>query len=1631
MFHVLYRSTRVGLAVVLAALALDTVVAHEAMAQGAEEENRKALSLDQLERQTSQSAEYRRLAEQKRMESIDRLKDLLSQSPEGDRKAEMMLRLADLYFEQGRSLYLEEMETYQVAYDQCFNTAKDPSECDKMNPDNAGSGSWYGKCIKLYEAVLRGYPRYARADQATFYLGMTHQEMRKPEDALSAFQKLVKLYPDSSFVADAYLMIGDYYFEKNDAFPALRAYLKASSYKDAPRYPYAMYKLAWSYYNVEEYGKAIDTMKAVVAYSMSDQSSESRAIKLEEEALKDLVRFFADAGELDEAYDYFTKLGRKELIRSMLKRLAGLYFEQGKFDQSVETYRRLIAETPTHVENPGYQEEIITAYRKMSQKDRVLDEIRRLRSDYGRSSAWWRANAAQPDAQKSADDTIEKALRKTATEFNQEARDLQKAKHPRSAEAFQAAVDAYYVYLEDYSKSANAYNVHYDFGELMWTLKRYEEAYREYMTVVDMDPKGPRSIFCAESAIFAAEELVKKEGGGAIQIKKVNVTKDVQPEPLTDWEKNLVAACKRYSDLYPGDSKVEEAIYKSAFLLYNRFHFTEAADQFRSVISRWPKGRNAEFSANLILDALKIREEYASLRDTAKSFYQQTDLGSSKFKTEMYTIWSSAAFVVIEEDFKKTNDYGKTADAYLAFAAEFPDFDKVDVGLNNAAFYLFKADRIADSMAVRRTLVEDPKFGPKTKYYYAQVGALAFDYERLADFTNATKYYDKLVELYPEERKKVEKAGGDLAALDSQAGDALFTSAVFHTADGDWKGGLERYRKFLTLFPKDERVTELRLTIAQTLEENAQYVDAEKAYLEFYSKDAKDASAELQYFARLHQGRAMIAQGKVADARKHYAATIDLYNKAVAKGLEAGAHTNYVAEMMFELTKDDAVAFDKVEIKGAGTRNKKTEDKAFGDSLKKKTSMLVDLEKRYRAIIASGAGEWGLASLVGLGHLYENMGETLKKSPCPYYLTEDQCEIYQMTLTDRAYTQTEKAVEAYKLALSKAYELRVYDQNAAVATRRLGELRPLDFPGLAETVPTGGLTADTTKSFEVETALGAVDPALAPAEPVEETGKKKKAKKAKKPKKGAAVALNEDQANNPTANFQAGIESLVPDKKGVVNLEGAYGFFAKAATLSGSRNAAFNAGWVAEKLGNLNDAATQYGSAVKSDPSYAPAIFSLARVLDRLGKADDVVKLLGDHMAANPTDLSVRAEYMEALVEAGKFDEAIAEGQEILRRNASSDAVYRNLSGLYLKKGQASMARIMGDKALELNDKDPNTYNNLGVVALKYNDVPGAIEKFETARKLDAGHFEANVNLGLIAVDAGDYVLATSCFEAAVERNPSSYEAWIGLAIAKRGSGDNKGADAIYQRLIKERPDRNIAFFNGATLHERYTKDFAAALKYLEAYKAARVGQVGPSDEVFQRIAAVQAAQTAEEERKRLEAERLKAEEERKKRGLELLAKMEGTVSSMRSRIAKNRACIGEDTSTEIEMALEMVSETIAAKDPDQAAEMQGMLDEYYLPMLDTAEGENCATGTPAPAEEGADAAPAEGEAEEAAPAVPAEAAPATPAEVAPAPAAPAEAAPAPAAPAEAAAPSEPAATPAESTPAEASAPPAATPTPE
>ncbi|MEN0063057.1 MAG: tetratricopeptide repeat protein [Myxococcota bacterium] len=477
---------------------------------------------------------------------------------------------------------------------------------------------------------------------------------------------------------------------------------------------------------------------------------------------------------------------------------------------------------------------------------------------------------------------------------------------------------------------------------------------------------------------------------------------------------------------------------------------------------------------------------------------------------------------------------------------------------------------------------------------------------------------------------------------------------------------------------------------------------------------------------------------------------------------------------------------------------------------------------------------------------------------------------------------------------------------------------------------------------------------------------------------GKKVKSIDMESNNPKVNFQGGLDVIDnPDRRtGAVDYEKAYTLFNKAANLGAGKAASFNAGWTAEQLGRPADAELHYRKAYEADPAMEKAMFSLARVLLEQGKNDEAVALYESRVESQADDIESRNELIAALVKAGRYDEALQHAQTILRDNPDNADVYRNLSALYYAQDNYSMSQLMAEKALELNAGDPGVYNNMGVTYLIQGDEPSAIAKFKEAVNLDTKNFEANMNLGYVALASGDFTLAKTSFESATTANPSSLDAKLGHAVALRGTGETKEADELYDQIIKANPKYDRAYFNGAILHLRYTKDFKKSLDYIQRYKDANVGQIAPDHPIFGIQTQVEEAQEQERLAKEAEERRKREEEERRKREEQLLKDMAVVITDTQQKLTTYSDCIDEGSVEQVSMILEQAQIIVDQKDASMAQDVQQLMDAFLPSINEVIQTPECQAlgsggGAPAPAEEPAEAPaeePAEAPAEEATP---------------------------------------------------------------
>jgi TolA-binding protein len=99
-------------------------------------------------------------------------------------------------------------------------------------------------------SARHAYPKYERMDEVLFRLAALLTTAKKDEQAREYFHRLIKDYPNSKYIPDAYLAFAEHAFESGEMDAALKFYEKVEQFPKSSVYPYAAYKKGWCYINL-------------------------------------------------------------------------------------------------------------------------------------------------------------------------------------------------------------------------------------------------------------------------------------------------------------------------------------------------------------------------------------------------------------------------------------------------------------------------------------------------------------------------------------------------------------------------------------------------------------------------------------------------------------------------------------------------------------------------------------------------------------------------------------------------------------------------------------------------------------------------------------------------------------------------------------------------------------------------------------------------------------------------------------------------------------------------------------------------------------------------------------------------------------------------------------------------------------------------------------------------------------------------------------------------------------------------------------------------------------------------------------------------------------------------------------
>lgn len=995
---------------------------------------------------------------QLRQQQIKRLEELAAQ-PNYPNKAEIYFRLAEAYWEESLYQFLKKTRQYEEAMEK-FEKGILTVKPEEPKED-------YSVSIEYYRKVLREFPNYERIDEVIYHLGKaalkegkTKRDSLLRKEGVEYLKRLEKEFPKSKYIADAYLALGEYYFEANSLIYAKQYYEKIiNDFPKSPMFNYALYKLAWVYFNLRDFDKAIQTFQRVVSFVSSGTGK--GVVEFREQALNDLVVTYA---EIDDGWihakDYFLKVLPEDQAYKKLKMLGELYVAQDKDDLAIALYRHFIEKEKTGEQVPQYYRTILNIYKKLNDI-KHLDATVMEALDFFKPNGTWRTVVSQksPEAVQEADILCEEFLHWIANYYHKEAQRL------NSNEFYEKALEKYRVYLSRFENSKNAYHVNFYYAEILYDKKKdFEKAAEQYKKVIERDTKGEYVEDAALGVIYCYEEMLAAAGlrerakKGKIEVVKVDPKAQNKPIPETELhplEKEYVAAADKYVSLLQEllkdpevkkknperGQKIPEVMFIAAEVFYRHGQFKEAVKRLKVLFEYDPSSEFAAYGVFTMLDCYQRLKQWPKVEEWARKLIE-----AKNFKIKSKAELEKIVAIAVTENARLLSEERKYSDAIKEAMRVYEEFKKDEKTASKALFNvaaLYEAQKNID-MAVKTYLRVVKEF-PKSDVAPEALFTIALIYESQTQFEKAADYFEQL-----EKFKDY-----------SETPAALQNAGLIREALGDYAGAIDVYRKFIKMFPKHNDTPMIDLRIGVIYQEKMGQAGLQKAHLQFtqWLKTYKGDNP-LMVEALTRDGAVL----KASDRKKNRNAATELFQNALkafsrlSNPDDIGKAKKFAAQSAFEIAD---YAFDDFSaIKIPSTLDTAVLKKA----LTAKAEAQQKAEKLFEQVLQYKSGGWSAGALFKIGLLYYGFAKELNDVPIPENLDPQTQIEYQAILDEIAKPVWDKALKAFERALKLAHDERVYNEFSKACGEYVAKVNPDGYPVAGDELVNSVHTKDTLAS---------------------------------------------------------------------------------------------------------------------------------------------------------------------------------------------------------------------------------------------------------------------------------------------------------------------------------------------------------------------------------------------------------------------------------------------------------------------------------------------------------------------------------------------------------------------------------------
>jgi tetratricopeptide (TPR) repeat protein len=977
-------------------------------------------------------------------------------SADDPRRPEVLLRLAETQFEMQIAKTAKVRSFDDPIYEACTRD-NDKELCKKARDGQKAAQAELDKVredsIRTYATLVRDHPTFKRMDEVLFSLAFALQELNQFDKARSVYRRLIKDYPQSRYVPNAYLSFAEFYFNDGDMESASKFYRKVLEFppKRNSVYGYALYKIAWVEYNLERYRQSLQAFVDILEFARTNKYAND-AQNLARQARKELVLPYSRYGSPGKALDFFRRYARNDAeAHEMLENLAELYYDTGQWPEAITVYHKLMADHPRSDSLCAWQTKVTSAVVSSRSKGEQIVELKRLVDIYRA----FQKGTRPPDKVEECKVETATTMLWLGTSWHREAVGTDDAPGTRDKKTMSQAAVLYRTLLKEFPDMEQMefpnidkrdwptkYKISYFYAELLWKMEEWGQCGPAFDHVVELNPKGEYTSDAAYAAVLCYNNLYQQQyvpretettfvskTDQKAQKAKAAASNKFRPKELTPLQEGMLEAFNRYVCYVDQADDLATIKYRRARIYYEANRFEEAAVLFRDIAFNHKDSELAEYAANLYLDCLNIlgtqiaEPRVACVQELSTSIdpMSASFCGTEQLTEEHPDLCGTLSTLQCQvrrkeaEIYQKTEQFKKAAATYVRIFRRHEECGEMDEVLYNAAINFEAAHLLGRAIQVRTVLIERYPESPLSKKAVYLIGQ---NFQALAYYEQAAKYYEQFARKFPGEDGTRCSAEDKESGICPNAIEGLEQATFFRIGLGDDKAAMEDAELFARNYRRKlpRQTSQVMFSIGSIYERQKRWFEVISHYRDYLSKFSRVGMPHQVIQANTAIGRAFWELNKKADARKYFQTAVRQWTSGAPRkiaGLKGESKDNKVsylrkaldsaAESQFYLAEYEYGDFQKVQFpqyRGGKSmaKVKKWSNTAFKKWVTRKQAALRAAESDYAKVarITAKAGgvemksaPWQIAAAARTGEMYRSFVDEFRDAPIPREIEKD------------------------------------------------------------------------------------------------------------------------------------------------------------------------------------------------------------------------------------------------------------------------------------------------------------------------------------------------------------------------------------------------------------------------------------------------------------------------------------------------------------------------------------------------------------------------------------------------------------------------------------------------------------------